>query len=167
MTATVGNWALFTDFNYSKCVFACMYVCAHHMYLVPLRKEEGFPGTGVTEGYEPPRRCEEGTWVSAMQPALYCWALFPPPRKMSCFFLKIILLLFQIFWMFDLSKSLKLLYLSHLLQSHTLVILSLGLCCLTTVYFLGTPLSSFVSLPLKTSPEKHLQTLLVSWGPAC
>lgn len=66
--------------------------------------------------------------------------------------------------MFDLSKSLKLLYLSHLLQSHTLVILSLGLCCLTTVYFLGTPLSSFVSLPLKTSPEKRLQTLLVSWG---
>lgn len=71
MTATVGNWALFTDFNYLKCVFACMYVCAHHMYLVPLRKEEGFPGTGVTEGYEPPRRCEEGTWVSVMHPMFF------------------------------------------------------------------------------------------------
>lgn len=89
MTATVGNWALFTDFNYLKCVFACMYVCAHHMYLVPLRKEEGFPGTGVTEGYEPPRRCEEpNLGVCNAASALYCWALFPPPRKMSCFFLK-------------------------------------------------------------------------------
>ena len=41
--------------------FACMYVCAPHVCVVPKEAREGtnFPGTGVMDGCEPPHGCWE------------------------------------------------------------------------------------------------------------
>lgn len=65
-----------------------MYVCAHHMYLVPLRKEEGFPGTGVTEGYEPPCRCEEPNLGVCNAASSLLLSPLPTSKENELFFLK-------------------------------------------------------------------------------